>query len=526
MEWNHPLGLWMPASLLWSCPLMLFLEARVPFAQPKQRQSPLINRKTPGFLCSIWSSSPVPVKLFLLPLVLLSICLTIPAKAAPIPAKDRIVVLISIDGFPAWLWRDPALPVPTLRRLAAEGATAEAMTVSNPSITWINHTTMVTGVTPRRHGVLFNGLLVRQGTDKPPVIEPWRDKADLVHVPTIYDVAHKAGLKTAQVDWVAILNSGTIDHEMLEIPKVGGEIERELIEAGVVTPQQIVTFMRGKSVAWRDMIWTRAASHIIETRQPNLLLYHPLNTDASNHMYGPGSFGSHSAFAYTDRLVGDLLESLERTGRKATVLIVTDHGFKKVNKVVFPNVALRKAGLVKTEGQKAVSCDAYVMVQGGLAFAYVTDPAKKEALKPKLRAIFEKMEGVDQVLDGSEGPRLGMPTPEENQGMGDLILYAKAGYAFQGPVHGDEEVAESKNYLGTHGYPASDPELEGTFIAWGYGIKPGAKLGKISNLDIAPTLAELLGVKLPGVEGRVLSEMFSEEPAVTERVQLETGKRR
>ena len=149
-------------------------------------------------------------------------------------------------------------------------------------------------------------------------------------------------MKTAQVDWVAILNSGTIDHEMLEIPKVGGEIERELIQAGVVTPQQIATFIRGKNVAWRDMIWTRAASHILETRKPNLLLYHPLNTDATNHMYGPGSFASHTAFAYTDRLVGDLLESLERTGRKATVLIVTDHGFKKVSKVVYPNVALGK----------------------------------------------------------------------------------------------------------------------------------------------------------------------------------------
>ena len=52
-----------------------------------------------------------------------------------IPAKDRTVVLISIDGFPAWMWRDPTVPVPNLRRLAREGAVAGAMTVSNPSIT-------------------------------------------------------------------------------------------------------------------------------------------------------------------------------------------------------------------------------------------------------------------------------------------------------------------------------------------------------------------------------------------------------
>ncbi|RYD69623.1 MAG: alkaline phosphatase family protein, partial [Verrucomicrobiaceae bacterium] len=83
------------------------------------------------------------MKLRILPLLALLLSLILPARAESIPARDRVVVLISIDGFPAWLWKDPSLPVPTLRRLAKEGASAEAMTVSNPSITWINHTTMV-----------------------------------------------------------------------------------------------------------------------------------------------------------------------------------------------------------------------------------------------------------------------------------------------------------------------------------------------------------------------------------------------
>ena len=87
--------------------------------------------------------------------------LTTPVQGAELAPKDRHVILVSIDGFPAWLWKDPSLEMPNLRRLAAQGAAATAMTVSNPSITWINHTTLVTGVTPQKHGVLFNGLLVR-----------------------------------------------------------------------------------------------------------------------------------------------------------------------------------------------------------------------------------------------------------------------------------------------------------------------------------------------------------------------------
>lgn len=428
------------------------------------------------------------------------------AKIAP---KDRIVILVTIDGFPAWIWRDPTLPAPTLRRLAAEGATADAMTVSNPSITWINHTTLVTGVAPRKHGVLFNGLLVRQ-PPLPPLVEPWRDKAELVRVPTLYDVAHQSGLTTAQVDWVAILNSGTIDWEFLEIPTPGGAVERELIARGAITAPEVAAFGKGKNIAWRDMMWTRAATHIIREHKPNLLLFHLLTTDAINHANGPGSQASFAAYAYADRLVGDLLGALTDAGlkEKATVVIATDHGFKKVTKAIFPNVALRQAGLVQVDKEKVSSCDAYVMAQGGMAFAYVNEPARREALLPQLRELLAGIEGVASVHDGSEGPRLGMPLPAENPGMGDLILFAKAGYAFKGSFEGEKIVDVSTNYLGTHGYPASDPELDGAFIAWGYGIKPGARVPRVRNVDVAPTLAELLDVKLPGVEGEVLREIL------------------
>jgi predicted AlkP superfamily pyrophosphatase or phosphodiesterase len=448
---------------------------------------------------------------FLAALILLLSVLTIRAQERTVtPAKERTVVLISIDGMPAWLWADPTLPVPNLRRLAREGAVADSMTVSNPSITWINHTTLVTGVPPQKHGVLFNGLLVRQPVPLPPVIEQWRDKADLVRVPTVYDVAHQAGLTTAQVDWVAILNSGTINWEFLEIPKVGGTIERELIDKGVVTSEDIATFMKGKNIAWRDMIWTEAACHIMRSRKPNLLLFHLLTTDAINHANGPGSQASHTAFAYADRLVGDLLKSIEDAGLKdrATVLIGTDHGFKKVAKVVYPNVVLRKAGMIQVDKEQVSACDAYVMAQGGMAFVYVTDRGRREALLPQLREMLSATEGVDRVIDGNEGPTLGMPAPAENEGMGDLILFAKAGYAFQGKFDGEEPVAVSTNYLGTHGYPNTDPQLDGAFIAWGYGIKPGVRIPRISNLDVAPTLAELLGVKLPNVQGKVLRQML------------------
>jgi hypothetical protein len=111
-------------------------------------------------------------------------------------------------------------------------------------------------------------------------------------------------------------------------------------------------------------------------------------------------------------------------------------------------------------------------------------------------------------MDGTDGPTLGMPTPAENPGMGDLVLFAKPGYAFKDKASGDAAVEESRDYLGTHGYPASDPELDGFLVAAGRGVRAGARLERIRNLDVAPTLASLLGVPLPDVEGRVLVEML------------------
>lgn len=429
------------------------------------------------------------------------------------PQKDRHVVMISLDGFPAWLFKDESLMIPNLRKLAADGAYAKAMTVSNPSITWINHTTLVTGVEPRRHGVLFNGLLVRQGSDQPPKIEQWVDKTRLVFAPTVYDLAHAAGLTTAESDWVAVTNAETIKWSFPEIPKIGGRMERELVDCGVMEARHLDWMQlngQRKSVTFLDNMWTRAAGEMFKKHRPNLLLYHTLNTDSTHHTYGPGSMASATALAYADRLVGDLLKAIDESGLrdKTTIIVTSDHGFKKVTKIALPNVVLKKAGLVREQGGKVRGCEAYAMTQGGIAFVYVTDPARKVELVPRLKALYAQTEGIERVLDGAEAPTLGMPTPAENQGMGDLILYAKNGYAFRNDVGGEAVAFPAVNYAGTHGYLSSDPELDAIFIISGQGIKQGVVMERMRNLDVAPTIARLLGLELTKPDGRVLDEVL------------------
>ncbi|MBX7207794.1 MAG: alkaline phosphatase family protein [Verrucomicrobiaceae bacterium] len=444
--------------------------------------------------------------------LLAAILATLPLHAKP--DKANHVILISLDGFPAWLWNDESLMVPNLRKLAAEGASTKAMVVSNPSITWINHTTLVTGVEPRKHGVLFNGLLVRQGDNKPPKIEQWVDKTRLVFAPTLYDLAHDAGLTTAESDWVAVTRAKTIDWSFAELPTPDGAIEKEMIAANLITPEHIAWMQMGpqrKNVTFLDNMWTKATIHIWKTHKPNLLLFHTLNTDATHHSYGPGSMASYTALAYADRLVGDFVQAVDESGLRdrTTIVVATDHGFKKVTKICLLNVALKKAGLAQGLGPTINTCDAYAMTQGGMAFVYITNPARKAELLPKLKELFTQTEGVDRVIDGNDGPTLGMPTPAENPGMGDVVLYPKPGYAFKNDAAGDAIVTPSVNYGGTHGYFNGDPELDGIFIANGRGIKKGVVLERMANLDVAPTIAELMGLKIANADGRVLEEILA-----------------
>jgi predicted AlkP superfamily pyrophosphatase or phosphodiesterase len=87
--------------------------------------------------------------------------------------------------------------------------------------------------------------------------------------------------------------------------------------------------------------------------------------------------------------------------------------------------------------------------------------------------------------------------------MSQLLLTARDGYSFSGATGGPVTAAVPQQ-RGSHGYLASDPDMDALFIASGYGVRAGALSGRISNVDVAPTIAKLLGVALPSAKGKPL----------------------
>jgi predicted AlkP superfamily pyrophosphatase or phosphodiesterase len=449
---------------------------------------------------------------------LIAALLVILLAPSVVRAAEHHVILITIDGLAAFMLDDPLSPIPTIRKMAKEGTAAEGMRVSNPAVTWPNHTTLVTGVSPSKHSVLFNGVLTRPAVGKPVVVDMKRDMKDLVHAPTLFHLLHANNLRSAGVNWPCTRNSGLLEDDFCDVPTqithVTPRLKAEMIEQGWLKPDVTDESFRAQSAAVKDQIWTATALHIIRTRKPNFMAFHMLVTDGIQHKYGPQTPAAYVSVAQADAQMKELLAMLKEAGieKDTTVIVLADHGFKSATKLINPNVVFRKNGLVETAALTVKKARAWSLSEGGTALVYLTDPATKDADKAKVIELMKQTEGVADVLDAAvEHANLRMPDPVKNEQMADLVLVAKDGYAFNNLAVGDQDILPivmNVHNVGHHGYVSTDPRMNTLFVAWGRGIKKGHTIGTIDNIDVAPTIAHLLGLKMESADGRVIKEML------------------
>jgi predicted AlkP superfamily pyrophosphatase or phosphodiesterase len=417
------------------------------------------------------------------------------AAAAPVASKRRTVILISLDGFPAYDLDDPKLPIPTLRELMGNGSWAKSMQPINPTWTWPNHTTMVTGVDARKHGVLYNGVLRRHDNPLTVKIDLTVPKVEMVRVPTVYDVAQQSGLTTAQVDWVAINDAPTITWAFPEKASPSDAVVKEMVAKGLLTLGDISNDGH-PSIVWRDQIWTWAGAYLIKEHKPNLLLFHLLSLDSTHHNYAPATLASYDAIAFLDSCVRKLVDATKAAGifERTTFLVVSDHGFRRVDKQIWLRNVLNEAHF---------GPEVQAIPEGGSGMIYVSAGHRNELID-KVAATFAGTEGVARVVKESDFSALGYPLPSSNPQMPDLLVLAKPGYGFAGEKKGaGPSVAATESAVGAHGYPNTDPDMQAIFIACGYGIKKGLTLEPVRNTKIAATVAALLDLKLPNAESPI-----------------------
>lgn len=442
-----------------------------------------------------------------------------PSRAAS-PAADRGVVIISLDGLANFYMDDPKAEMPMLRELASNGARAASMKASTPTVTWPNHTTIVTGVHPARHGVVGNNFYDR-ATGKRVVLitDPVFDKDEIVKVPTIYDAANAAGLKTASIRWPATRNAKTLDWTIGDVASF--ELLRktstpvlinELIEAGLWAEVEKAEKKDPKArFLPSDEMCTQVFNLILRKHRPNLAMLHLIDIDHVQHDFGPRSAEAYAAIKANDMHVREVWEALQKEfPGKATLIVVSDHGFSAIKKQVLPNVVLRKAKLLNEADGDESKAAVRVVPQGGSAMIYILDDARRDEIMKKIKDAFAGIEHVSKVIGPEELPSYGVARPEDDPHAPDMMIFAELGYAFGDTAAGDLPYNEKPERKGSHGHDPNLPDLHAMFVACGAGIKPGTRLGEIENTAVTPTVAKLLRLKMEGLDGVALSEALGD----------------
>lgn len=419
------------------------------------------------------------------------------ALARPAAPADHRVVLISIDGMSPCFYLEPesyGLRIPNIVRLRDTGVAAEGVVGVYPSVTYPSHTTLVTGVRPAEHGIVRNIK-----------VDDWYlDSAD-IRVPTLWDAARAAGLVTAIVTWPASYGAGVDylvpenlgSHEDLLDRVRAGTTEglfAELEAASGITPR-MVPFSHPDAGVPLDDFTAAFAAALIRTKQPDFIALHFLDLDHRRHGSGPFSREALQALDRIDAHVGEIVAAVADAGleKTTTVVVVSDHGFVTTHTAV--NLAMvqrRMADLAPRVRFRS---------SGGSAAAYLSDPGERDAASRRLRSIVElELSGRARFVSREELDALGA-YPEAF-----AAIEAEDGYALADEP-GTEELLLPAGTLGSHGYLPTNPRLFASFLMAGQAVaeaQRGLRIPPIQMIDVAPTLARILGVELPEARGRAL----------------------
>jgi predicted AlkP superfamily pyrophosphatase or phosphodiesterase len=430
-----------------------------------------------------------------LALILLVICAAARAPAAP-------VLMISVDGLkPEYVLDADAhgLKIPFLRSLMRRGAYARGVTGVWPTVTYPSHTTLLTGLAPAEHGI-YNNL---EFDPKNTFANAWYWYAQQIRAPTLWQAAHEAGLSTASIGWPVSVGATAVDFLIPEFWRVARLTDVDpsdaLLVAAMSRPEGLLQkmqarlgpYMRGNDPSPPgDEIKTRFALDILRTQKPKFMTIHLSSLDEEQHAHGPFSPEVNADLEVIDGQLAQLFAASRANDPKAIALVVSDHGFVQITHKVNLMQAFLRAGLLQSGG----SWKAQPWSGSGMAAVMLHDPADSQT-ESQVRDLLQAMKadpnnGIAEVLErGAIKQRGAFPDAS-------FLIVMKLGYYALADAT-SPLLSDVQGTPGSHGFSPEYPEMRAAFFIEGPGIARGRDLGLIDMRQIAPTVAALLGVRLP-----------------------------
>ncbi len=257
---------------------------------------------------------------------------------------------------------------------------------------------------------------------------------------------------------------------------------------------------------------------------PDILCVGVSTTDYVGHQFGPDSREVQELFVHADELLGTFIDRLDtKIGRRNYVLVITsDHGVAPVPEVIrglaHQQEATIDAGRIRRDADVIQPLDSVLRAWFGApqGKSYV-----RKMKEPSIYLDLPASGGVDpetvaaiamEFLNGVEGIgfvatrellRAGQCPPGTDESecrrvlrsyhperSGNIVLYPKRYWIMSGNV-------------ATHGTP-HDYDRHVPLMLFGGNISPGTYANTVEPVDIAPTVAKMLGISMPVMDGREL----------------------
>lgn len=453
-------------------------------------------------------------RLWILPLLFAVFSLA--AHAAP-------VLMISIDGLkPEYITQADAhgMKLPYLRTLLAKGTYADGVVGIWPTITYPSHTTLITGVWPAEHGILNNQVFDPEQKFR----GAWYWYAAQIRVPTLWQVAHHAGLRTASIGWPVSAGATDVDYLIPEYwrsasPSDSANPDDQLMMAALARPDTLLQqlkstagpYMNGNDTSIAgDEMKTRYTLEILRRYKPAFMTLHLSSLDESQHEHGPFSPEACADLEAIDGMIARLVQQAVASNPSAVVVIVSDHGFMNISHAVNLAIPFLQAGLIQpgstqggptqgaadaaTRSPVVKSWKAEPWMAGGMAAIMLHDPndhATEQQVKTMLDGLAANPDnGIADILDRDAIKKRGT-YPDAA-----FLVVLKPGYYTSTALSGSL-VTPIPGNRGSHGFSPEYPEMRSSFFAVGAGIAHHRDLGLVDMRQIAPTVAGILHVPMP-----------------------------
>ena len=371
------------------------------------------------------------------------------------------VILISFDAF-RWDYSNRNI-TPNIESLIKNGVKAQSLKPVFPSKTFPNHISIITGMYPEHHGIIFNDFYNTftgshyKLSDSVEVRNSHWYKGE-----AFWETAKHQGIISASYFWPA--------------SDINSEYRRPNYYHHYVHSLPYTQRVKGV-IEWLKLPYNH---------RPHFISMYFELTDDVGHKYGPNSPQIDTAIASLDSTLGNLLSSLRdiKMMDSVNIILVSDHGLTNISGDRVVNIE----EMLNEYDVDYSNSGPVMMIQ------------PKQSDLEEVYSLLKKNENHYKVYKKKDIP--GYYHFSENPFIYKLLVIADIGWSVI--INKNLKWYKPGSTGGNHGYDNNTLDMQGTFIASGPQFKKDYKTGTINCLDIYPLLCKIFSVfPNPNIDGKL-----------------------